>query len=489
VAETNGDADQATTDLLDRLRSKGDDDFFVFLSHRFPDADLARTIKTSLQDLAPGRLHVWCAREDIPPGRQWNLAVREALRAADLFLLLYTEDEWRWDWCNWEAGLFDRCDPIDEPIVVLRRPGNSLPGPLQVYQAVDATAEAFGEFLEDLFHRTRLTRHRLGDAPLSSVSSERISAEADRIVDALGLERRSRYIPLQMNVRWPDAADPAEGIPLDAVVEADTSTLELFRVMVAPESSVTWGELTSFHRGREHLMTSEHGDRWIAELDDAVADLAARRTPDATTWRFRGHNRMGLYRPYLYKYERRGERLDSISLLILEEDAPRRVGGYRYNMLRSFERCWTEVVEFHRENAALLAAPPEVDEEAVEAWQRTQDLLREAVSLVCTEEAAMRPFEQACCDVVFGERHDSTDLGAHLERRATALDRIGELLREEEGVDVVALGTAVEELAAAITVLWPATADRYAEAVATSLGAAVDLTAAEPAPAPAADPA
>ena len=58
--------DAPTSEFMARMAEKGDHEFFVFLSHRQADAELATRCKQLLEDLAPGDLTVWCAKVDIP---------------------------------------------------------------------------------------------------------------------------------------------------------------------------------------------------------------------------------------------------------------------------------------------------------------------------------------------------------------------------------------------------------------------------------------
>lgn len=458
---SSGDAGEiAQTRLRRRIEAKTDDQFVIFLSHRKPDTALAREIKLRLQELAPN-LVVWCAEADIRTGARWFESIRDAARAADLFLLAYTAEEWRWDWCNWEAGLFDRAEDLDEPIVVLRSPGLKLPDPLRGYQGLEATAEKIQEFLVDLLLGDTYLTFRPEIGPLSSASRDRISEIAQEIEVLMSTELRSGYIPHQLTVRW-DPSDELNGIPSDALVEADEETRVLFRVRVADETAVTWEELTAFHRAGEHVHIDETSGRWLDQLDAAVVQLNQRKNPEPLSWRFRGHQRMGLFRPYLYKFERRDGRLASISILLLAEDSPRKVGGHRYNMLRSCERTHTEIVEQLRDDRTSLVDPG-LDETD---WGERRDQLRESIMMVRNEEATIEPFEHTRCQVVFGEYYARGEIGDVLQARDRALESIAvELSKPRDQFDQKALSAAVDEVDGSLAALWPAIADAYAAAV------------------------
>lgn len=455
-------------DVLERVRQqiagKTDDQFFVFLSHRKPDTALAQEVKRLLQDLAPNKLVVWCAQADIRKGARWADSIREALHAADLFLLVYSAEEWRWDWCNWEAGLFDKADSRDEPIIVLRSPGLDLPDTLEGYQGIEATEDELRTFLEDFLLGDKYLKIRPSVIPLSTVSRERIAEVSSAIAKLMSVELRSGYIPQQLTVRW-EPQEELTGVPPDAIVEADNETRVLFRVRVSDQTTVTWEELTEFHRSRDHVHVDDYSDRWLGQLDRAVAELNERKNPEPLSWRFRGHQRMGLFRPYLYKFERRDGRLASISIMLLAEDSPRKVGGHRYNMLRSCERTHTEIVEQLRDPRTSLAAAgddPLDDDE----WAARQAQLRESVVMVRNEEATIDPFEDTRCQVVFGERYRKDDVGAVLETRVAAVERIAaELSTSRDEFDAAALSRAVDDLEGALAVLWPRIAQAYVQAV------------------------
>ncbi len=129
----------------------------IFVSHRHEDYPAAATLRDQLQERS-GAGTTYFLSEEIRAGARWREELLEALNNSDWFILLFTDPSRDWDWCLFEAGLFQA--RIDEPgphqkqkrLICLHHPRVLRPDPLGDYQSVAAdkndTAKLLHEFLQ-----------------------------------------------------------------------------------------------------------------------------------------------------------------------------------------------------------------------------------------------------------------------------------------------------------------------------------------------------
>jgi hypothetical protein len=156
----------------------------IFLSHKHEDAETARGIKSCLTRLTEdGKLNVFLS-EEIVAGDEWFAWIRRQLGASNLLLLLFTDKTMTWDWCLYEAGLFQDLDAdtdTDRRRVVCLSGVEQIPSPLKHLQAVDASRKSVKKFLSDLYLGTELTGFASPLSPWLPLAPEKIDKAAEDI--------------------------------------------------------------------------------------------------------------------------------------------------------------------------------------------------------------------------------------------------------------------------------------------------------------------
>ena len=95
----------------------------IFLSHKAEqDAGTAERVKEALEALElqrKSKISVFVSTSDIAAAENWPRKIRRELKEADLLLLLYTDPNFDWAWCMFEAGLYEdlESDPADDNLV------------------------------------------------------------------------------------------------------------------------------------------------------------------------------------------------------------------------------------------------------------------------------------------------------------------------------------------------------------------------------------
>lgn len=130
-------------------QNQNDDTVRVFVSHRHDDDGIAEGLKELLEPWGAGRLKLFLS-EEIPGGDQWLVWIQGHLQTANLLLLLYTTEDARWDWCLYEAGLFE--GKIGErKLVIFHPPDVTRPSPLTHLQMIEITPANIKSFILDFF--------------------------------------------------------------------------------------------------------------------------------------------------------------------------------------------------------------------------------------------------------------------------------------------------------------------------------------------------
>lgn len=241
----------------------------VFISKKEKDARLTEKIKDSLSVYGAGRLAFFDSQM-IPPGEDWLRCIKRTLAESDLLLLLFTGPSEKWDWPLYEVGIFT---PIanrkPKPVICWYPPVGEPPEPLQHVQAVPAETEAMAAFLKAFYGTSEITRV---EPPLNkpfAENEEAILALAEKICEIFVPDEGNDHEAIFYNRRIKLMLDPArvngDGIPAEAEVEADPTTLEIFDLQSSPPNGGlwTWAKL-------EEMMKACGSTEWIEELSEAV---------------------------------------------------------------------------------------------------------------------------------------------------------------------------------------------------------------------------
>ena len=101
----------------------------IFISHKHEYETAAKTIKGILSKLG-GRSVKCFLSEEITPGDDWYKWIGDRLAESNVLLLLFTEPSASWDWCLYEAGLFQSIGGNDfRRVICLHSPQSDPPRP------------------------------------------------------------------------------------------------------------------------------------------------------------------------------------------------------------------------------------------------------------------------------------------------------------------------------------------------------------------------
>lgn len=308
-------------------------EYRVFISHKKPDEASAIAVRDALAQFS-GELEFFISGDNINAGEDWQARLRTELSESDLLLLLFTEPTRDWDWCLYEVGLFTNLESgADAPVVCIFPPDGEPPNPLVSLQGVPGDLDSVTSFVRSFIKTSDITRR---ERPLNpNVTDEQIAGAAAAISAQFEANIQPYYMCHRLLLDLSGDLGEAEEIPEDArILESSEGTMALFGRLGGTQ---TWGELVSSH--------AEEGARWLSELDRVFSDACAGRVSSKTTHTFRGHDRAHIYRPELYRIDKKGRRPVTAVVMFTQEAAPGRVGGSLFNRLRIAERYKTEVFE------------------------------------------------------------------------------------------------------------------------------------------------
>lgn len=336
----------------------------VFISHKDEDQQIASAVSTAMGNFT-GDLQFFISGENIAEGEQWHERLREELRVSDMLLLLFTEPTRNWDWCLYEVGLFQRLEGDEaEPVVCLYSPDAEPPSPLAGLQGVRATVADVSQFIGRLIRTTEITKR---DAPLNAtVSDEAIQQAAGNICDLFAGNIHSYYACHRLYLELPPDIGECDGIPAQSVVRQVDDASDTLRALfgrLAGAEAWRWGDLVEAH------LTA--GSRWIDEINRSFTDACNRRVSMPTTHTFRSPDGASIFRPELYRLDKKGSTPVAAVLVFTEETAPAKVGGPVFNRLRIAERYKEEVFD------PLEAAGDTISPERLTELASAYELIRE----------------------------------------------------------------------------------------------------------------
>ena len=142
----------------------------IFVSHGTKYADIANSLKRSLQRVQSSRQLSVKLSEDMPAGREWRKWIDDNVRAADVFVLLYPHPTMDMSWCNYELGRFYQ---RDDNVVCIRNTNIPKPPPVfEPYQSIEGDLDGLTKFMKDLFVTGALTKGEVLNPNVAKVSSE-----------------------------------------------------------------------------------------------------------------------------------------------------------------------------------------------------------------------------------------------------------------------------------------------------------------------------
>jgi TIR domain-containing protein len=319
----------------------------VFISHKREDEATALRIRDILKDFDDDNSPMieFHLSEEIPGGEEWYEWITSKLRLSNLLILLFTDPTRNWDWCLYEAGLFDLMDGAHHRrTICLHSSETDPPDPLKHIQAFSAKPKDIEKFLRQLFIDTTITGL---DKPIASwitkapeelaVAVEDISRLINR--KPIGSEWHTNY--LIVHVKDPGVIQ-SDRIPPEAGVDATDGTLRLFD---KGRGRWTWKDLEEKARSRED-------QRWLGELAAAMQSVARGDLPDPVQAVFHPLRGNVMYRPILYRVDKLADGSIKFKILFCEDvswqvrEMPVRLQSlltslvmctrFRYELLRKF---------------------------------------------------------------------------------------------------------------------------------------------------------
>jgi hypothetical protein len=274
---------------------------FVFFSYNYRDERAAEVVVNVLRKYSAGKLRIAYQADFAKKitGRKWRENILTEVRRANWFILLLPDPSDDWDWCLYEAGLFDRPATSADRLICLHHPDIQIPDPIKDYHAVPANISDVENFLQMVYVHDHPVP---GMEPINrNIEQQTLRAMAKEIVNAIPAPRKAvvhRIFEPWMQLKVENAAELLNEDDLDdaLIVSADKQTLHLFGYSVQPE---TWGEL------RSGVTESAEVPHWRYELCDAIRRIAQGRKFDPIQAVF--HTNDGkTYRPVVYAIDRLG---------------------------------------------------------------------------------------------------------------------------------------------------------------------------------------
>jgi hypothetical protein len=388
----------------------GDGRYRIFISHKHEDESAALAVRDAIGQFS-GSLEFFISGESIVEGENWRARLRQELKDSDLLLLLFTHPTENWDWCLYEVGLFESLEQEqrDEPVVCIYSPAGDPPSPLAKLQGVEASPNRMAQFLHRLIKTTEITRR---DAPINpNVTEQNIERAARAICDLFSGNVSAEYTCHRVVLRLPVRLDYSSGIPRNATISTSEDTTRLFGRTAGTD---TWGELVQRH--------AEEDAPWLSELNRAFSQACEGELSDPVKHTFRDRSGVRVFRPELYRLDRKGRTPVSAVVIFTEEIAPAKVGGPIFNRLRTTERYRSEVfVPLDRGGASL----PE---------DKTLDLAR-AFERIREESQAHNVFDDETLRTSFADG-DIGQLEAIGEAWRALVTRLRESLRGGDAVEI-----------------------------------------------------
>ncbi|UCF92368.1 MAG: TIR domain-containing protein [Desulfobacterales bacterium] len=287
----------------------------IFISHKEQDRFVASKLRDILkryEDKDETELQFFLS-EEIVGGEKWYDWIKNKLTESNLLLLLYTDPTKTWDWCLFEAGLFDRLDEVyHNRIVCLHSSATEPPAPLKNLQAFSAQHERIKTFLKQFFTEKEMLNL---DRPIAKwlvhvpEKLDEMAEEISQLIDRTTSKTRYFCKYLFIRVSDPESLTP-DKIPPTARAISSEKSLDVFNK--DGDEDLTWGELEVKARQNEDC-------RWIDELAKSMCQVANKDIPDPIHAVFQSLQDEKAYRPIMYRADKLVDGSCEFKVLFLED--------------------------------------------------------------------------------------------------------------------------------------------------------------------------
>lgn len=294
----------------------------VFFSYKTGDEATAKKVVNLLR-LLSNQLKITFQAEftkDLA-GQPWRTHIRDSIQEANWFILLLPDPKDDWDWCLYEAGLFESQRTSADRLICLHHPDKIIPPQIDDYQAVTATESGIEDFLNMTFIKDNPV---CGMKALSPNLIPEVQKRAQEIKSAILPPKEDYitdifepYIELELgDINKLNASGDLDNLSIGS---ANRASLELFGRIVKPS---TFGELRKFLPKNDNINYDENDidDRWRQELYRVVRRLSQDRTYSPIQSVFLT-DKGKMYRPNLYAVNRSKSNgiIKSVSIAFIEE--------------------------------------------------------------------------------------------------------------------------------------------------------------------------
>ena len=399
----------------------------IFVSHKGPDREAARTIKQVLEDEDP-RIDVFVF-EGTPAGDEWEVWIRDRLRASCILLLLYTDPTREWDWCLYETGLFT---PLEEAegtrrrVICLYR--ETKPDPLRALQSIQANeADLRENFLVPLF---RETPEFLGIEPALNPrkSDDALARMSQRIIDAINFRDMDRsYLCTILRVTLDADLEPGQALSPDTRVESLSGPLWVFRM---DRDSLTWEDVEAVA-----CVSPMKGTSWVEELRHGLEEVFRGNLPEVMTSTFRRINSGTIYAPLIFRVDKVNGRVRRAYVALFPVLRPELVRGPDiigdvFMLVHIANRFRYELVEPYLKS---LKYSPDLD------MRKETRKVRESMSVILEEADRHQMLDVGNVDRFFPEETDREAIRGMNEEWEALLMRFHELPAEPRREELVGL--------------------------------------------------
>jgi hypothetical protein len=245
------------------------DQLNIFVSHGAKYADIANSLKRSLQRVRSSRPLSVKLSEDMPAGREWRRWIDDNVRSADVFVLLYPHVSMDMGWCNYELGRFYQ---RDDNVVCIRNSDIPKPPPVfEPYQSIVGDQAGLMKFMKDFFVTGALTGGDVLNPDVDKVSSndrELVNELARELAEKFAAARVDEQLYERRLVVSVKYASPGKLDPDNSVIEGNADGMNLLGFHYTP--GMRWSDVRSV------LVTSAE---WPLELEQAMTAMASGQLP------------------------------------------------------------------------------------------------------------------------------------------------------------------------------------------------------------------
>lgn len=286
----------------------------VFISHKLEDRTTAVGIRDILKDLDDEEhpaLNFFLS-EEIKGGEKWYEIIREQLTKSNILLLLFTDATKSWDWCLYEAGLFDRLeDDRDRKIICLHSASTVPPDPLRHLKTFSSSSDDLRTFLRQVFMETDLLNL---DKPIASWLKKapdkfnKAVTGITQFIDRSPVETDyfAKYLFLQVDDIKEILPDK---IPDNTKVTSTGKSLELFD---KPEGEWLWQDINK-------NVNRQEDSRWKFELARAIFAVSQGNLPTSIQAMFSALRGSKIYRVLLYRIDKLASGAMIFKILFVED--------------------------------------------------------------------------------------------------------------------------------------------------------------------------